>query len=326
MNYKYKKIKLDLKFRQKRNYKLITPCCSKLNKDGKFVNYKGLRECYGYCHSCGETRLPPTQYTDENGSIYVWDTLQNKFIPFVLQSSCKSVGQLSDKDTSKRKTSGESEALDIKFIENKLVSRCMKVKPQNNLLSYISNTYGEDNKDFVKDLYKIGTSKDGGTIFWNINKNQKVQKAKICFYDLNGKRTNKFRVPYKNEQGYFSCLFGEHLLCLEKHKNKPIVLVESEKTAVICTIHFKKYNWLSYGGINGMTNDKMKALSGKRLLIVPDLSENARRITLKKIEELKQLNIDAKMWDVSNDLTDLELKEQGFYNFDLEDFLRMQIK
>jgi hypothetical protein len=79
---------------------------------------------------------------------------------------------------------------------------------------------------------------------------------------------------------------------------------------------------LSYGRINGMTNDKMKVLSGKTILIVPDLSENARNIAEKKIDELSSLNIDASIWDLSKGMNDDELKEKGYYNCDLEDFLR----
>jgi hypothetical protein len=79
---------------------------------------------------------------------------------------------------------------------------------------------------------------------------------------------------------------------------------------------------LSYGGINGMTNDKMKVLSGKSILIVPDLSENARNIAERKVEELSSLNIEAAIWDLSKGMTDLELKEKEYYNCDLEDFLR----
>lgn len=167
-------------------------------------------------------------------------------------------------------------------------------------------------------MYFIGTTNDGGTIFWNINKELKVQKSKICYYQKNGKRTSKFKVPYKNEDDYYSCLFGEHLLT----NNKPIILVESEKTAIVCAINFPEYNWLSYGGINGMTNEKMKVLSGNSILIVPDLSENARKIAVKKVAELKPLNINVKIWDLSNGMKDAELKEKGYYNLDLEDFLR----
>ena len=317
-----KKIELSLEITKQRNFKIITPCCSKSNKDGKFVNFKGLSECFGYCHSCGKTTLPPTQYVDENDNRYQWDELESKFIPSVFQTSYKGVGQTSDKSSFNCMTLGEKGAALKKYVENEVVERYLYVQHQNNLLSYITSTFGEKKKDFVKNLYKLGTTKDGGIIFWNINKEQKVQKAKVVYYTKEGKRKNKFKVPYKNEDGYYSCLFGEHLLGLPEYKSKPIILVESEKTAVICAINFPRFNWLSYGGINGMTNEKMNVLEGESILIIPDLSENARNITLKKIGELKLLNIDAKMWDVSNGMTDAELKEQGFYNFDLEDFLK----
>ncbi len=113
----------------------------------------------------------------------------------------------------------------------------------------------------------------------------------------------------------------ENLLGLPDYKNKPIVLVESEKTAIICAINFPNYIWLSYGGINVMTTDKMKVLSGKNILIVSDLIENAIKIATKKVEELKKLNISAKIWDMRNGLSDGELNQKGFYNCDLEDFL-----
>ncbi|MGK0414363.1 MAG: hypothetical protein ACJA1B_002587 [Polaribacter sp.] len=108
--------------------------------------------------------------------------------------------------------------------------------------------------------------------------------------------------------------------------DKPIVLVESEKTAIVCAINFPDYNWLSYGGIIGMTNDKMKVLSGKTILIVPDLSENARNIVKKKAIDLKELQIDAKTWDLSKGMNDDELKEKGYFNCDLEDFLKKMVR
>lgn len=318
MKKKYTKIKLNLKFLNKRNYKLVTPCCKKSNKDGKFVNYKGLRESYGYCHSCGETTLPPTQYEDENREIYEWDELQKKLIPSVLQSSYKSVRQLTDNAIFKHQEIAECVAVKHKYIDYQVVDAFLKMQPQNNLLHYIAKTYGEDNKEFVKNLYQLGTNKDGGIIFWNINKQQNVQKAKVVYYNKEGKRKQKFKVPYKNENGYYSCLFGEHLL---KDNAKPIVLVESEKTAIVCTINFPEYTWLSYGGINGMTNAKMKVLEGESILIVPDLSENAIGIAAKRVEQLKSLNISATIWDMRDGMSDDKLKETGFYNCDLEDFL-----
>ena len=91
-------IKIDQKFEfnNKRNLKLITPCCNKSNKDGKFVNYKKLPEVYGYCHSCGKASLPPSIYKDKKGEEYIWNDTNNCFDPLVLQMSLKYALQKSD--------------------------------------------------------------------------------------------------------------------------------------------------------------------------------------------------------------------------------------
>ena len=98
------------------------------------------------------------------------------------------------------------------FIDEAIIWKFFKVNPENNLLQYLRKTYGDTKTEDAKETYALGTNNDAGIIFWSINSNLKVQKAKIAYYDTNGKRTNKFKVPYKNEDGYFNCLFGEHLI------------------------------------------------------------------------------------------------------------------
>ncbi|PQJ76404.1 DUF6371 domain-containing protein [Polaribacter glomeratus] len=309
----YHKIEQHLVFNTKRNRDIVTPCCGKSNKDLKFVSYKEYPEIYGYCHSCGNTKFPPSIYKDDFGNEFYWNVINKKF---------ESVLQLYDKtvlQNIKSIAKGIANSIAIKkYIDFQVVIDSLSCLPENNLLIHLRSKYGNTKVDNIKKLYYIGNTNDGGTIFWNINEDQKAQKSKICYYRKNGKRTTKFKVPYKNKDGYYGCLFGEHLLF---NNELPIVLVESEKTALVCAIHFPNFNWLSYGGINGMTNDKMKVLSGENILIVPDLSENAITIATKKAKELRELNISAKIWDMRNGLNDNELKESGFYNCDLEDFI-----
>src|SRR5690606_21438528 len=141
-----------------------------------------------------------------------------------------------------------------------------------------------------------GTTKDGGTIFWSINQNYGVQKAKISYYNNEGKRTKKFKVPYKNKDGYFACLFGAHLLSESFKGSLTVVLVESEKTAIVGEILLPQYVWLAYGGINGLTETKIECLTGHKVLIIPDMSENAVSIAYKKLPMLHSKKINAKIW------------------------------
>lgn len=318
----YKKIDIVLEFDKKRNRKLITPCCNRNNKDGKFVNYKNLNSSYGYCHSCGVATLPPTIYEDEKGQEYMWDNLQKCFKPIVIQLYYKNVTQLYDNHVTQGNSYDKCNNQETKYIENQLVEKFQNNELENNLLKYIRDRYGNENADFVKQLYCIGTSKDKGTVFWNINIDAKVQKVKISYYDINGRRTDFFKVPYKNEDGYYSCLFGEHLISKPENAEKDIILVESEKTAIISSFHLPEYVWLAYGGINGLTERKTKALRGRKVIIVPDISEKAVSVMKEKIDHLKEIGIDAKIWDMTEGKTDEQLKEEGWYNCDLEDIFR----
>jgi hypothetical protein len=307
------KVIIEYKFSPKRNLNLTTPCCNKSNKDGKFTTYVDLPEIYGYCHSCGKTTLPPTIFKDEKGIEYTWNENQNKYesIAIPLQSLCKEIAKKE-----------QNFAKDIKYIPESIIWQYFLTIPENNLLQYLCKTYGKEKVEDAKETYIIGTNKDGGTVFWNINSDLKVQKAKISYYNENGKRTNKFMVPYKNEDGYYSCLFGEHLIYDELKGKKTIILVESEKTAIVGYIHFAEYIWIAYGGINGLTENKLKPLIGHIVLIIPDMSECAVNVIYDKIPLLISMGINVKIWDMTEGKIDEQLKTEGIYNDDLEDVFR----
>ncbi len=308
------KREIELVFEVKRNHKITTPCCNKSNKDGKFVNYKNLSEKFGYCHSCGKATLPPSIYIDGNGNEYYWNDLENKFEAVSLTPN--------NMPKREQKTTFESEEISQKYIDESIIWKYFKINPENNLLQYLRKKYGDLKTEDAKETYVLGTSKDSGVIFWSINADLKVQKAKIAYYDTNGKRTNKFKVPYKNKDGYFNCLFGEHLIYEKDKGNKTIVLTESEKTAIIGYILFPQYVWVAYGGISGLTENKVSCLIGHNVLIIPDMSENAVSIILNKIPLLISLGINVKIWDMTEGKTDEQLKLEGVYNNDLEDVFK----
>lgn len=308
------KIEPNLKFDTKRNFDILTPCCNSNNKDGKFVNYKNYPIIYGYCHSCGKAVLPPTIYVDKDGVQFIWNEVENRFENLAITNHAKFAIESKITIAINRK--------EQQYIEESIIWKYYNAKPENNLLQYLRNAYGDEKVNNAKETYALGTSKDGGIVFWNINSDLKVQKGKIAYYNECGKRTNKFKVPYKNEDGYYYCLFGEHLICESIKNKKTIVLVESEKTAIVGYILLPKYVWAAYGGINGLTENKLKSLIGHKVLIIPDMSENAVSIIVNKIPALINLGIHAKIWDMTEDKTDEQLKNEGVYNSDLEDVFR----
>lgn len=302
-------------FETKRNRKLITPCCNKQNTDGKFVTYKGFPTQYGYCHSCGITKLPPTIYRNEKGVEFYWNESTNSFEETVTQMSYKTVTQISNINPNLCNT---NHPVEQRFIDFNIVVNYFNSNQENNLLYYLTTKYGKNLVENTTKLYYIGTDTTKGTVFWFINIDGKPQKAKIMYYTTEGKRTNYFKVPYKNEDGYYSCLFGEHLLA---NSESPIILVESEKTALVCAIVLPNYTWLAYGGINGLTNMKLEPLREKKITIIPDMSEKAVSIMKLKTPYFQSIGIEAKIWDMTNGKSNDQLKKEGLYNCDLEDII-----
>jgi hypothetical protein len=312
------RLEIRYKFKNSRNYKLITPCCNKINKDGQFANYIGLPDNYGYCHSCGKLSSPSAIYKNENGIEFIWDDDLKTFKPL------NAYDEISKKKTQVSRVKPIQEKKRQNYISESTIWRFFYIEPENNLLKYLREQYGDNKVQEAKEMYVIGTCEQGGTIFWSINKDLKVQKSKISFYSNKGKRTNRFKVPYKNENEYYSCLFGEHLLIdeLKHNRNQIIVLVESEKTAIVGSIKLPKYTWLAYGGLNGLTDEKIRCLIGYKVLIIPDISNRAVRVMDSKIEYLRTMGIDVNLWDMTEGKSDVELKYEGIYNNDLEDIFR----
>jgi hypothetical protein len=304
-------IKTEYKFNRKRNYRLTTPCCGRTNKDGKFVNYEGLPDNYGFCHSCGKTTLPPKIYKNEKGEEVYWNTVLNRY---------ENVnGSFVPRPVAVKNTTTE---MPIKYIPDKILLDSTFVEPENNLLYFIRKTYGSDATEETIDNYYIGTDKNGYAIFWFIDINLKVRKSKVIQYNNQGKRTSNISSPYLNKDGYKTCLFGEHFLKNVDKLKDIIILVESEKTAIISSLVLPQYFWLAYGGINGLTDDKIKVLRGFRILIIPDMSANAVSIIYRKIHHMREQGFTVDIWDMTNGKTDDQLKQEGLYNQDLEDVIR----
>jgi hypothetical protein len=78
----------------------------------------------------------------------------------------------------------------------------------------------------------------------------------------------KRRNPKYTNYNLNQCYFGEHLL--KFYPNKPIAIVEAEKTAVIGSIIFDNYNWLAAGNLNGLNVEKSRVLQNKNVVLYPD--------------------------------------------------------
>lgn len=134
------------------------------------------------------------------------------------------------------------------------------------------------------DDYKIGVTKSKATIFFQIDVQGRCRTGKIMMYNPEtGHRIKDPDVPSRvtwvhsmmKKAGMLpeswelsQCLFGEHLLPL--YPDKPVGLVESEKTAVIAAGLMPQYLWLSTGGKSGL-NERLNVLRGRKVIAWPDV-------------------------------------------------------
>ena len=58
---------------------------------------------------------------------------------------------------------------------------------------------------------------------------------------------------------------------LPQHPDKTVALVESEKTAIICSAMMPQYLWLATGGKSGLTSERLSSLKGRKIIVFPDI-------------------------------------------------------
>lgn len=212
----------------------------------------------------------------------------------------------------------------ISLIPTEIFKQSRKYYEYNNFTHFLERAFGLEIRNKLITLYHIGTSKKwpGATVFWQIDQHAKVRTGKIMLYNAEtGKRVKK---PYNHFYWAHKslgtelfhlrqCLFGEHLLPL--FPNKPVAIVESEKTAIICSVYLPKFVWLAVGGLSMLTTERCAALKARNVTLFPDLNGYEKWHTKSKC--LIDI-VDVKVSNILQTLANQKQTEQGL---DLADFL-----
>ena len=272
-----------LQFDNKRSRVKECPC-GKSNKDGKFVPYKG-HDDKGYCHSCGETFLPPLPNSE-------------KFrIPYQVQKANQKIQVRQAPDVIPLSTFKE------------ILKQGANLCSQNNFIKWLSNSsrgeYAFDSttiKSIIEKYYLCNSTLHkykGWVLFPYIDIEGKLRDIKAMDYDSEtGKR---IKAPY-NKVVFMGkeilnnplantdrCFYGEHLL---KDNNKPVKIFESEASATYASAFFPESICLATGGANGCKwteKSKCKVLQGRFVTLYPDI--DAHDSWEEKAKNLKSLGI-----------------------------------
>ena len=211
------------------------------------------------------------------------------------------------------------------YIPLSYVDRSLSHYEINPLYRYLCNVFGEEETIRLFQLYRIGTfAKWGGSaVFWQIDMNGLVRTGKImCYNPETGHRIKEPQafVSWAHSELHLQdfhlkqCLFGEHLL--RGSYSSPVMLVESEKTAVIMSHFIPDYIWLATGGKNGCFNrEAMQVLRDRNVTLLPDLGATEQW----KAKSSLLLGICKKV-SVSDILERIATKEQCNQGLDIADF------
>lgn len=143
---------------------------------------------------------------------------------------------------------------------------------ENNFIEFLTKYFPLIDVARTINKYRIGDTKDGKIIYWQIDKEGKIRTGKMMLYcPQTGKRVkdqpNVFdwvhrymKKPFQLEQ----CMFGLHI-----KEEKPIAIVESEKSAIIANLTMPKYTWMATGGKQNFR--LMEAVIGSDVTLFPDL-------------------------------------------------------
>lgn len=221
----------------------------------------------------------------------------------------------------------ELESKNHSIIPFEILKNSQKAYHLNYFAQFLISVVGKKIALKVLGLYHVGTSKHwiGATIFWQIDIKGIVRAGKIMLYDKES--GHRVKIPYPHitwvhkvldlkDYSLDQCLFGEHLL--KANPEKPIAIVESEKTAILASAFQPDFNWLATGNINNLNRERCQALKSKTILLFPDAG--AFDIWKSKAETLKDL-ITFKMSDLIEKNVSVEQREKGF---DLGDLFIIQ--
>lgn len=217
------------------------------------------------------------------------------------------------------------------------VTRRLDKHLTSDLVRFLKSLLIEDDRirEAVKN-YRLGVTKEGHVIYWYIDKDGIVRMGKIMAYQPDGHR-DQSTVPesFANEllkcgkirPGYVlkKTLFGEHLLCLPENAHKTVCIVESEKTAVICSICFSNLLWMATGSAYNLQGERMSAVKDRHVILFPDTDGDcfAYRQWTRNAEELNRRG-----WNiqVSDYLELTATTEERLRKIDIADLLVEELK
>ncbi|MBR4963988.1 MAG: hypothetical protein IKZ32_01390 [Alistipes sp.] len=148
-------------------------------------------------------------------------------------------------------------------------------------MRWLARVYGAEAAERIKNLYNIGSTREGHAVFWQRDIEGRVRTGKIMAYDsvsghrLKGAGAINWVHSLMQQRGQLpenwqltQCLYGEHLL--RDNAEGVVALVEAYKTAHVGAILMPDMVWCAVDSMSGLTAERLRVLRGRRVVLFPD--------------------------------------------------------
>lgn len=262
----------------------ICPNCGVAKQFTRYLNERGepFADNVGICNRKGKCNYnySPKQFFADNPARYPKKrVVRQGFIPRNVSENL-STQNLLPKQCS--------------YISQDVLERTLTDYGQNTFVQFLLSLFPDD-LETVQDAvqkYFVG-SFEGKTVFWQVDGRGRVRTGKLMRFDTKtGKRqsvsswidrdtderrelkTTWMHTELKREGSLSEnfelnqCYFGEHLL--PEYPDLTVIIVEAEKTAIIASLCFPEFLWLSCGGKQSLQVDGLKRFRGRKIILCPD--------------------------------------------------------
>ena len=191
------------------------------------------------------------------------------------------------------------------------------------LIPYLQNFCTEEQLQLGIRRYRLGCVHKDCVLYPFFDIEGRLRKMKVMRYDDMGHRKKNgisTSHSFLKEDGIIpaqwkerSCLFGEHLL--SKYPDQPVIIVESEKTALICSMLFPSFLWIATAGCGHFREVGLvkEYLNVRTAYILPDKGQYENWV-----EESKRFHVKGKVLDFietmdverNTDIADLFLSDK----------------
>jgi hypothetical protein len=326
------------------------PLCGTRNKFTRWLDTEVgelLPEEFGICdrvNNCGYSSSPYSP--DASGLSYSQRVRQNE------KQGAKLVRQSLTLSKPKKVT------LPLCTIPDEVLEQTMKHYHCNTFAQLLQKHFGTSVAADLLRRYEVGTSTywPGATIFWQRDELGRVRGGQVVLYDETGhtvkrqdstghtkrcttwvhsaykahcRKNNKAQPAWlaayldpASETPKSPSLYGLAQLAMAP-ADTAVAIVESTKTAIICTPYLPAFTWLATGGLTYLNAERLRPVKQYALTLYPDTSPagTAYQSWCEKGEELRHAGFRIRVADVLERQASNAQKEAGF---DLADLLLEQ--